>query len=96
MCKITEQATWLKGLNQQMFLRLTGLGLGYQGLMCIPNTGNYPFYSYHNNLSGALYSLISFKCMCIATNHQADDPPKTGMLKRNEENDQPDILSLKF
>lgn len=55
-------------------------------LKYIPDIGNHPAYSYHNNLPITLYSLNSFKFMSTAPNHLANDLPETGMSERNEEN----------
>lgn len=48
----------------------------------ILNIGDYPAYNNHNNLPILLYSLKIFKSMFAAANHQANNLPKTGMLKK--------------
>lgn len=47
-----------------------------------PNIDNYSAYNNHNNPPVALYSLESFKYMFTATNHQANDHPKTGTSEK--------------
>ena len=40
--------------------------------------GNFPVCNNHSSLPVTLYFLKRFKCMFAATNHQANDLPKTG------------------
>lgn len=71
--EITEKKWLLSWGLSLTYLILTGLGLGTMASKCSPSIGNYPLYSNHNNLPDALYSLKSFKCMFVATNHQANE-----------------------
>ena len=66
------------------YLVLIGLGLGDNGLKCTPGIENYPLYNNCNHLPGALYFLKSFKFMSVATNHRANDLPKTGMSGKQQ------------
>lgn len=56
-------------------------GLRTMVLKYTPNIDNYSAYNNHDN-PPALYSLKSFKYMFTATNHQANDRPKTGTLEK--------------
>lgn len=66
-------------------------------LKCTPNIRNYPAYNNQSNLSGVLYSFMTFKSMLIAANHHADDLPKTGMLEKEQrewfKNCEPEIIA---
>lgn len=55
-------------------------------LTCIPDTGSYPTYD-KSSFPGTLYFPKGFKCVFAATDHHANDLPKTGIPKGNGEND---------
>lgn len=77
--KITEQATWLKKvmpLVGSSFELSDSDWFGFWGPWL--RSGHYPVCKSHSNLPGTLYSLKSFKCVFAATNHQANNLPKTG------------------
>ena len=56
--------------------------LGMMAPKFTPDIGNHPAYNNHSSLPGVLYTLKSFKCMLVATNHQAKDLSKTGIPER--------------
>lgn len=73
--KIPGQVTWLKRMAPSVG-PLIGLALR------TPNTGVCPAYNNHNHTPGALCLPKSLKCMFAATNPQANDLLKTGILKK--------------
>ena len=58
--------------------------LGTMAFRYTRDIGNYPGYNNHRNLPGALYCLKIFKYIFAATNHQANDLPKTGTSEKEQ------------
>lgn len=67
---------------------LIGWSLGDYGSEVPSEHWHDPACCNHNRLPGALCPLKTFKCVFIATDHQANGLPETGGQKRSEGNDQ--------